>query len=92
MTREFEELALDRHNYPTWVMYVKISLAHRGIYEAIVPPAETIVPLLEPYKYHVLYIVGTLQTGYPHVQASSQDKGQSMRRHVPCSTGTCLPA
>jgi hypothetical protein len=30
MTREFEELALDEHNYPTWVMNVKISLALGG--------------------------------------------------------------
>jgi hypothetical protein len=26
MTREFEELDLDGHNYPTWAMDVKISL------------------------------------------------------------------
>jgi hypothetical protein len=39
MAHEFEELALDGHNYPTWVMDVKISLALRGIYGAIVPPA-----------------------------------------------------
>jgi hypothetical protein len=57
MTREFEELALDGHNYPTWAMDVKISLALRGMHEAIVPPAERIVPLLEPYKYNVLYII-----------------------------------
>jgi hypothetical protein len=47
MTREFEKLSLDGHNYPTWVMDVKISLALRGIYEAIVPPAERVVQLLE---------------------------------------------
>jgi hypothetical protein len=27
MAREFEELVLDGHNYPTWVLDVKISLA-----------------------------------------------------------------
>jgi hypothetical protein len=37
MTHEFEELVLDGHNYPTWAMDVKISLAFRGMYEAIVP-------------------------------------------------------
>jgi hypothetical protein len=58
MTREFEELALDGYNYPTWAMYAKISLTLRRIYEAIVPPAERIVPLLEPYKYNALYIIG----------------------------------
>jgi hypothetical protein len=43
MTREFEELVLDGHNYPTWAMDVKISLALSGIYEAILPPEERIV-------------------------------------------------
>jgi hypothetical protein len=57
MTREFEELALDGHNYLTWAMDVKISLALRGMYEAIVPPVEIIVPLLEPFKYNALYII-----------------------------------
>jgi hypothetical protein len=57
MTREFEELILDGHNYATWVMNVKISLALCGMYEAIVLPAERIVPLLELYKYNALYIV-----------------------------------
>jgi hypothetical protein len=47
MTHEFEELALDGHNYPTRAMGVKISLALRGMYEAIVPPTKRIVPLLE---------------------------------------------
>jgi hypothetical protein len=37
MTREFEELVLYGHNYPTWVIDVKIRLALRGMYEAIVP-------------------------------------------------------
>jgi hypothetical protein len=57
MTREFEEIILDGHNYATWVMNVKISLTLCGMYEAIVLPAERIVPLLELYKYNALYIV-----------------------------------
>jgi hypothetical protein len=57
MTREFEELALDGHNYHTWALDVKISLALRGMYETLVPPAERIVPLLEPFKYSALYII-----------------------------------
>jgi hypothetical protein len=40
MTREFEKLALDEHNYPTWAMGVKISLVLCGVYEAILHPAE----------------------------------------------------
>jgi hypothetical protein len=43
MTREFEKLVLHGHNYPTWAMDVKISLALRWIYEAILPPEEKIV-------------------------------------------------
>jgi hypothetical protein len=57
MTHEFEELALDRHNYPTWMMDTKISLTLRGMYEAIVPLAERTVQLLDPYKYNALYII-----------------------------------
>jgi hypothetical protein len=57
MTREFKKLAIDGHNYPTWAMDVKISLEVRGMYEAIVPPAERIVPLLDPYKCNALYII-----------------------------------
>jgi hypothetical protein len=40
MAREFEELALDGHNYPTWVMDIKISLALKGMYEVILPPTD----------------------------------------------------
>jgi hypothetical protein len=40
MAREFDELVLDEHNYPTWAMDVKISLAFRGIMTALTPPAE----------------------------------------------------
>jgi hypothetical protein len=40
MTREFDELALDEHNYHTWTLDVKISLAFRGIMTALTPPTE----------------------------------------------------
>ena len=30
--KEFELLALDGHNYPTWAVDVKVSLASRGLY------------------------------------------------------------
>jgi hypothetical protein len=62
MTREFEELVLVGHNYPTWVMNVKISLALCGVYEAILPPEERVVPLLDPFKYNALYIIKTIYT------------------------------
>jgi hypothetical protein len=57
ITHEFEELALDGHNHPTWVMDVKISLTLRGMYEVIIPPVERTIPLLEPFKYNALYII-----------------------------------
>jgi hypothetical protein len=38
-------------------MDIKISLALRGMYDAIVPPAKRTVPLLEPYNYNALYII-----------------------------------
>jgi hypothetical protein len=40
MAREFKELVLNGHNYPTCIMDVKISLIFRGMYEAIVPPTD----------------------------------------------------
>jgi hypothetical protein len=52
MTHEFEELALDGHNYPTWAMDVTIGLALRGVYEAILTSEERTVPLLDPFKYN----------------------------------------
>jgi hypothetical protein len=57
MAHEFEELALDGHNYATWVMDVKISLALREMYEAIVPPADREQELPPTHKYNVLYII-----------------------------------
>jgi hypothetical protein len=39
MAREFEELALDAHNYPTWVLDAKISLTFREILPTLSPPA-----------------------------------------------------
>jgi hypothetical protein len=57
MTHEFEELALDGHNYPTWVMDVKISLTFRGMHEAIVPPADRQQELSPTYQYNILYII-----------------------------------
>jgi hypothetical protein len=57
MTHEFEELALDGHNYPTWTMDVKISLALRGMYEAIVPPVDRHQKLPPIHKSIALYII-----------------------------------
>jgi hypothetical protein len=57
MTREFKELALDGRNYATWVMDVKITMALRGMYEAITSPAERQQELPSTYKYNALYII-----------------------------------
>jgi hypothetical protein len=45
MAKEFEELALDGHNYPTWALDIKISLASKNILSALLPPAERTEPL-----------------------------------------------
>jgi hypothetical protein len=51
MASEFDELALDGHNYPTWALDVKISLAFRGTMAALTPPAEREATFLDNYKY-----------------------------------------
>jgi hypothetical protein len=40
MAHEFDELALDGHNYLTWALNVKISLAFHGIMATLTPSAE----------------------------------------------------
>jgi hypothetical protein len=57
MTHEFEKLVLDGHNYPTWAMDIKISLALREVYKVILPPKERIIPLHDLFMYNVLYII-----------------------------------
>ena len=37
-TKEFDELALDGSNYPTWASDIKISLASRGLSATIQEP------------------------------------------------------
>jgi hypothetical protein len=75
MTREFEEHVLDWHNYPTCAIDVKISLALQKIYVAIVPPAERIAQLLDPYKYNALYII----RNHTHPSEYVMEKEPSMR-------------
>jgi hypothetical protein len=57
MAHEFEELALDGHNYPTWAMDLKISLTLKGMYETIVPPTEREQALPPTHQYNDLYII-----------------------------------
>jgi hypothetical protein len=56
MTREFEELAFDGHNYPIWVLDVKISLVFRGIWSALSPPTDRDAAFLDTFKYQALFI------------------------------------
>ncbi|SPT17382.1 unnamed protein product [Triticum aestivum] len=59
--KEFEELALNGHNYPTRAMDIKISLASRGIARAIQPPETPLpagaAPLTEQQNYAALFII-----------------------------------
>jgi hypothetical protein len=57
MTCEFENLAIDGHNYPTWAMDINISLTLRGMYKAIVSPADRQQELPPTHKYNILYII-----------------------------------
>jgi hypothetical protein len=57
MTHKFNELTLNGHNYPTWAMDIKISLALIGMYEAIVSPTYRQHEWPPTHKYNVLYII-----------------------------------
>jgi hypothetical protein len=57
MPREFEELVLDEHNYPTQAPDVKISLTFRGILPTHSPPADQEAAFLDTYKYQILFII-----------------------------------
>jgi hypothetical protein len=54
-TKEFEELALDGHNYPTWASDIEITFASRGIIDAIAHPHPIPIPIpdrvLNTYGY-----------------------------------------
>jgi hypothetical protein len=57
MAHKFEELVLDEHNYPTWALDIKISLAFYEIMDAHTPPVERDAAFLNTFKYHALYII-----------------------------------
>jgi hypothetical protein len=62
MAHDFEELALDEYNYPTWALAVKISLAFHGILPALSPHVEREEAFLDTYKYQALFISETTST------------------------------
>jgi len=55
--KEFDQLALDGHNFPTWSMDLKVSLSLRGFYHAILPPKEGTSAPDDKTKYSALYII-----------------------------------
>jgi hypothetical protein len=57
MGREFEELVLDGHNYPTWALKVKISLAFCGILLPLTRLVEREAVFLNTYKYQALFLI-----------------------------------
>jgi hypothetical protein len=57
MVHEFEKIALDGHNYPTCAMDIRISLTFRGMYEAIISPADSQQELPPTHQYNALYII-----------------------------------
>jgi len=56
LAREFDELALDGHNYPTWASDIKINFASRGLLAHINEPIEGEV-LDEQKKFGALMIL-----------------------------------
>jgi hypothetical protein len=58
MAREFNEHALDGHNYPTWALDIKIRLVFCGM-AALTPPAEREreATFLDTFKYQALFII-----------------------------------
>ena len=57
IVKEFDLLALDGHNYPTWAMDVKVSLPSRGLYRAVLPPEEGVAPLDDQHVCMALYLI-----------------------------------
>jgi hypothetical protein len=55
--KEFDLLALDGHNYPTWAVDIKVSLASYGLYQAVLPPQEGVAPLDDQHVDTALYLI-----------------------------------
>jgi len=56
MAKEFDELAFDGHNYPTWTSDIKINFASCGLLAHINESVEGVV-LDEQNKYMVLMLL-----------------------------------
>jgi hypothetical protein len=57
MAHEFEELAIDGHNYHIWALDIKISLVFSRILSAFSTPAEREAAFLDTYEYQALFII-----------------------------------
>jgi hypothetical protein len=57
MAHEFDEIFLDGHNYPTWVLNVKVSLAFCGSLSALSTHANREAAFLDTYKFNALFII-----------------------------------
>jgi hypothetical protein len=68
MAHEFEELALDEHNYPIWALDIKISLAFWGVLPALSPPTDREAAFLDIFKYQALFII----QNHPHPNLKSE--------------------
>ncbi|RCV27187.1 hypothetical protein SETIT_5G304600v2 [Setaria italica] len=55
--KEFDELALDGHNYPTWASDIEINFASRGIVEAIQEPVDGAPPITDKKKFFALFLL-----------------------------------
>jgi hypothetical protein len=55
--KEFDALALNGHNFPTWAMDLNVSLSFHGMFKAIEAPKDGEAALPEPTKYHALFII-----------------------------------
>jgi hypothetical protein len=56
MAKEFDELAIDGHNYPTWASDIMINFASRGLLPYLSEPTASVV-LDEQKKYVVLMLL-----------------------------------
>jgi hypothetical protein len=54
---EFDQLALDGSNFPTWTLDLKVSLLLRGLYSAISAPQEGVAPLANNFEYNAIFII-----------------------------------
>ncbi|PWZ18411.1 hypothetical protein Zm00014a_015906 [Zea mays] len=56
-TKEFEELSLDGHNYPTWASDIEITFASCGIIDAIAAPITSANPVNDVKKNATLFLL-----------------------------------